>query len=131
MSSTSFEQLRNDFPFFSQQENKDIIYFDSAATSHRPQCVISAIENFYKKNNANPMRGLYELSMRATDQYESSRTTIANFVNAKESSEIIFTRNATESLNLIAHSYAMENIHEGDEIAITIMELQGLMLKNN
>lgn len=122
MSSTSFEQLRNDFPFFSQQENKDIIYFDSAATSHRPQCVISAVENFYKKNNANPMRGLYELSMRATDEYESSRTTIANFVNAKESSEIIFTRNATESLNLIAHSYAMENIHEDDEIAITIME---------
>lgn len=122
MSNASFEELRNDFPFFSQKENKNIIYFDSAATSQRPQCVISAVENFYKKNNANPLRGLYDLSMRATDEYESSRQTVAEFFNAKESSEIIFTRNATESLNLIANSYGLENINEGDEIVISIME---------
>lgn len=122
MSNASFEELRNDFPFFSQKENKNIIYFDSAATSQRPQCVISAVENFYKKNNANPLRGLYDLSMRATDEYESSRQTVADFFNAKESSEIIFTRNATESLNLIANSYGLENVNEGDEIVISIME---------
>lgn len=122
MSNASFEELRNDFPFFSQKENKNIIYFDSAATSQRPQCVISAVENFYKKNNANPLRGLYDLSMRATDEYESSRQTVAEFFNAKESSEIIFTRNATESLNLIANSYGLENVNEGDEIVISIME---------
>lgn len=120
--SSVLQDIRNDFPIFSAKENEGLIYFDNAATSQRPKCVIDAVSDFYKKNNANPLRGLYGLSMRATEEYESARETVSKFVNAKEASEIIFTRNATESLNLIAYSYAMQNVNEGDEIAVSIME---------
>lgn len=113
---------RKDFPIFESPENKGLIYFDNAATSQRPRQVIEAIENFYKVNNANPLRGLYDLSVRATDAYEQSRETMARFINAKKASEIIFTRNASESLNLIAYTYGLANVNEGDEILVTIME---------
>lgn len=112
---------KNDFPIFQQKENAGIIYFDNAATTQRPNCVISAVEEFYKHNNANPLRGLYDLSGRATEEYENARNTVALFLNAHPC-EIIFTRNTTESLNLIAYSYALENVKEGDEIAILVSE---------
>lgn len=122
MSSVSINEIRKDFPIFSVKENECLVYFDSAATSQRPQCVIDAVADFYKRNNANPLRGLYDLSQRATDDYESSRAAVAKFINAKRTEEIIFTRNASESLNLIAYTYGMQNVNEGDEIVVSIME---------
>lgn len=122
MSSVSINEIRKDFPIFSVKENEGLVYFDSAATSQRPQCVIDAVADFYKRNNANPLRGLYDLSQRATDDYESSRAAVAKFINAKRTEEIIFTRNASESLNLIAYTYGMQNVNEGDEIVVSIME---------
>ena len=115
-------EYKKDFPIFSAEKNRGIVYFDNAATTQRPQCVLDAIEEFYKVNNANPMRGLYDLSVRATKAYEDARTTIARFLGAEQSAEIVFTRNATESLNLVAYSYALENLRMGDEIALSIME---------
>ena len=114
--------FRNDFPFFSNAKNKGIIYFDNAATTQRPRQVIDAITHFYEENNANPLRGLYDLSVRATEAYEEARHTVARFINAAEDAEVIFTRNASESLNLVAYTYGMANICEGDEIAVSIME---------
>lgn len=114
--------LRKDFPIFQAKENKDLIYFDSAATSQRPQCVIDAVSDFYKINNANPLRGLYDLSMRATENYENARETVSKFINSKNANQIIFTRNASESLNLIAYTYGVQNVNEGDEIVVSIME---------
>ena len=113
---------RNDFPFFSNEKNKGIIYFDNAATAQRPRRVIDAIAHFYEENNANPLRGLYDLSVRATEAYEAARHTVARFINAAEDAEVIFTRNASESLNLIAYTNGTANIREGDEIAVSIME---------
>lgn len=113
---------RKDFPFFSNEKDKDIIYFDNAATTQRPHQVMDAIKHFYEENNANPLRGLYDLSVRATEAYENARHTVAQFIGAKEDCEIIFTRNATESLNLVAYSYGMSFIGAGDEIAVSIME---------
>ncbi len=110
-----------DFPIFSAAENKDVIYFDNAATTQRPLQVIEAIKKFYEHDNANPLRGLYDLSGRATEAYESARHTVATFIGAKDC-EIIFTRNASESLNLVAYAWGLENIHEGDEIAVSVTE---------
>ncbi len=115
-------EYKKDFPIFSEEKNRGIIYFDNAATSQRPQCVIDAISDFYRIDNANPLRGLYDLSVRATQAYEDARHTIAEFLGARKDSEIVFTRNATESLNLVAYTWAMDNIQAGDEIAVSIME---------
>ncbi|NLC93559.1 MAG: SufS family cysteine desulfurase [Treponema sp.] len=114
--------FRKDFPFFSNNTNKDIVYFDNAATTQRPKCVIDAIDNFYQLNNANPLRGLYDLSVRATDEYEKARSITASFINAPKTEEIIFTRNTTESLNLIAYTWGFQNIQKDDEIVISVME---------
>ena len=111
--------IRNAFPIF---EDTDLVYLDSAATTQKPDCVIRATREFYENDNANPLRGLYELSLRATDAYEGARRKVADFIGAKDPNEIIFTRNATESLNLIAHTWADDNLKPGDEILITIME---------
>jgi cysteine desulfurase/selenocysteine lyase len=119
---------KKDFPLLAAPQNKDIIYFDNAATTQRPQCVIDAIADFYKTANANPLRGLYGLSVKATDLYEASRHTVAQFINASLDTEIIFTRNTTESINLVAYSYGLSNVHEGDEIVISIMEHHSNML---
>ena len=113
---------RDDFPIFSTKENKGMIYFDSAATSQKPAKVLDALHKFYVTNNANPLRGLYDLSVRATDEYEKARHIAAGFINARNDCEIIFTRNASESLNLVAWTYGMANIQEGDEILVSIME---------
>lgn len=110
---------RNDFPLLMQNK---IIYIDNAATSQRPQCVIDAEGNFYKNYNANPLRGLYSLSVEATEVYENAREAVRKFIGAEKSNEIIFTRNTTESLNLVAYSYGLSNVKKGDEIVVSIME---------
>lgn len=115
-------EFRKDFKIFSAPENKDLVYLDSAATTQRPDCVIEAVSDFYRTSNANPLRGLYSLSIKATDLYENSRKTVADFINAPDSSCLIFTRNTTESLNLVAYSYGINNLKAGDEIAVSIME---------
>ena len=113
------EQIIKDFPIL---ENRNITYLDSGATAQKPVQVIKAVEEFYEKYNANPHRGAYSLSMEATEVYENTRTKIAKFINAKHREEIIFSKNATESLNLIAYSYGMDNLKKDDEVVISIME---------
>lgn len=115
----NIENIKKDFPIL---ENKKIVYLDSGATTQKPVQVIKAIEEFYEKYNANPHRGAYSLSIEATEEYENTRTKIAKFINAKHREEIIFSKNATESLNLIAYSYGMEKLKKDDEVVISIME---------
>ncbi|MEE3392757.1 MAG: SufS family cysteine desulfurase [Lachnospiraceae bacterium] len=122
------------------QEDKDILkdfpvlktgkyaYLDSAATTQKPVQVLDKVEDYYRTSNANPLRGLYKLSLLATDIYEEAREKAAAFIGAPDPHDIIFTRNATESLNLIAYSYGMNFIHEGDEIIVSIMEHHSNML---
>lgn len=111
--------IKKDFPLL---ENESITYLDSGATTQKPIQVIKAVEEFYQKYNANPHRGAYSLSVEATEQYENTRTKIAKFINAKHREEIIFSKNATESLNLIAYSYGLDNLKKDDEVVISIME---------
>ena len=111
--------IKKDFPLL---ENENITYLDSGATTQKPMQVIKAVEEFYQKYNANPHRGAYSLSVEATEQYENTRTKIAKFINAKHREEIIFSKNATESLNLIAYSYGLDNLKKDDEVVISIME---------
>ena len=111
--------FKEDFPILNERK---IAYLDSGATTQKPIQVINAIDEFYKKNNANPHRGAYSLSIEATEAYESSRGKIAKFINAESPEQIIFSKNATESLNLLAYSYGMENLKKDDEIVISIME---------
>lgn len=110
---------RQDFPLL--RENP-IIYLDSAATAQRPDVVIEAEMEFYRKYNANPLRGLYSLGIEATDRYEEARECVAKFIHAASAKEIIFTRNATESLNLVAYSYGLSHLQKGDEIVVSILE---------
>lgn len=113
--------FRQDFPILNDEANP-VVYLDSAATTQKPLSVIKSLENYYTSQNANPLRGLYKLSATATSEYEQARHSVAQFINANEDCEIIFTRNTTESLNLVAYTYGMENIQEGDEIVISILE---------
>ena len=108
---------RDDFPLLN---SLDIAYLDNAATAQRPQCVLDAVADFYRCHNANPLRGLYPLSVEATDIYEQARETVRDFIGARSAREIVFTRNTTESLNLVAYSYGMNFLHEGDEIVISV-----------
>lgn len=100
----------------------DWIYIDNAATSQRPQCVLDAETEFYQKYNANPLRGNYPLSVEATEHYEDARKAVRDFLGAKSAREIIFTRNTTESINLVAYSYGLSHVQAGDEILVSIME---------
>lgn len=118
-------RLRKDFQIF---DKSDLIYVDNAATSQKPRQVIDAVSSYYNGYNANPYRGLYDLSEDATIRYENARTRVADFINARDSSEIIFTRNATESLNLLAFSLGEICINEGDEIIVSIAEHHSNML---
>ena len=113
------KEIKKDFPIL---ENKNIPYLDSGATTQKPIQVIKAVDEFYEKYNANPHRGAYSLSVEATEVYENTRTKISKFINAKQREEIIFTKNASEALNLIAYSYGLENLKKEDEIVISIME---------
>lgn len=114
------EEIRNDFPVL--RMNPELIYLDHSATSQRPECVLHAVTDFYERNNANPLRGLYELAQNATEAYEAARETVRAFLHAERTEEIIFTRNATEALNLVACSYGGMVLQPGDEILISIME---------
>lgn len=114
------KRICEDFPLLAGR--KDLIYLDSAATSQKPACVLEAERSFYEKYNANPLRGLYELSEKATQCYEDARRTVQRFVGAKHPEEIVFTRNATESLNLAAYSLSELLLSEGDEIVVSILE---------
>ncbi len=121
-------EYRNDFPLFkaidekNSIDNSGLIYMDSAATAQRPYIVLNAMDHFYSTQNANPLRGIYSLSERATRAYEDARETVARFINAKSSNEIVFVRNASEGLNLVAYTYGMANLNAGDEVVVSIME---------
>lgn len=108
---------KKDFPLL---KNSQVAYLDNAATAQRPQAVLEAEKSFYEKYNANPLRGLYELGMEATECYEEAREAVRDFLHAGKSSEIIFTRNTTESINLVAYSYGLTNLKKGDEILVGI-----------
>lgn len=110
---------KEDFPIL---KNRDMAYLDSGATTQKPQKVLDAVESFYEHENANPHRGAYSLSIEATEAYESTRWKIAKFINARYPEEIIFSKNATESLNLLAYSYGLDNLEKEDEVVISIME---------
>lgn len=110
---------RKDFPLLMAQ---DIAYLDNAATAQRPQCVLDAVNRFYCEQNANPLRGLYPLSVAATDAYGNARAAVRRFLNAGSTSEIVFTRNTTEGLNLAAYSYGLSHIRAGDEVVVSILE---------
>ena len=113
----------NDFPILrSRMNGHPLAYLDNSATTQKPESVVRSICGYYGGCNANPHRGVYELSVKATKVYEDARRKVARFINAKSTQEIIFTKNATESLNLIAYSYGLTNLRGGDEILITIAE---------
>ena len=111
--------VRRDFPIL---DDGRVVYFDNAATSQRPVQVLEAVDRFYRQTNANPLRGLYEWSVGATEAYEGARHKAARFLGAAEEGEIVFTRNSTEALNLIAYTWALANLREGDEVVLTVME---------
>ena len=111
--------FKADFPLL--RENT-VSYLDNAATSQRPDCVIKAEAEFYQKYNANPLRGLYDLGIKATECYEKARDSVCGFLHAASSKEIIFTKNASEALNLVAYSYGLSHLHSGDELIVSIME---------
>jgi cysteine desulfurase/selenocysteine lyase len=115
--------IREDFPVLQQIVNgKPLIYLDSAATSQKPEAVIAAMDTFYRTINSNIHRGVYSIAEEATARYEAARKKVQKFINAKSYREIIFTRNATEGLNLVAYTWARANIHAGDEIVSTMLE---------
>lgn len=112
-----------DFPTLNQQVNgHKLSYLDSAATTQKPESVIKAVDDYYNLFNANPHRGAYYLSIKATEMYESTREVVKDFIGAKKAKEIVFVKNATEGLNLLAYSYGMSFINPGDEIVISIAE---------
>jgi len=118
-----YKKIKLDFPILQTQMNgKPLVFLDSAASSQKPQKVIDASSDFYRCRNANIHRGAYRLSYEATDLYELTRTKVKEFINAREPEEVIFTRNTTESINLIAYSYAIKFLKEGDEILVSEME---------
>jgi len=116
-------RIREDFPVLKRQVNdKPLIYFDNAATSQKPNAVIDAIYRYYREYNANIHRGIHKLAEEATLAHEEAREKVAKFINAQRASEIVFTRNATEALNLVAHSWGKANVGKGDKIVVSIME---------
>lgn len=119
MGGSAVNPYRADFPLLT---GSGVAYLDNAATAQKPAGVLEAERRFYERDNANPLRGLYDLSVRATRCYEDARRTVARFVNAASEQEILFTRNTTESLNLVAYSYGLTHLGEGDEILVSIME---------
>ncbi|MGC8648794.1 MAG: aminotransferase class V-fold PLP-dependent enzyme [Candidatus Micrarchaeia archaeon] len=132
------KKIKEDFPILKRKfYGRTLVYLDSAATSQKPKQVIDAVSKFYKKYNANVHRGSYKLAEESTELYELSRERIAEFINAEDSSEIIFTRNATESINLVALTWASQNIKKGDHIILTELEHHSnivpwiLLAKNN
>ncbi|AFZ34867.1 cysteine desulfurase [Stanieria cyanosphaera PCC 7437] len=120
---TIADLVRSDFPILAQEiHEKPLIYFDNAATSQKPQAVLNALLNYYEKDNANVHRGAHSLSIRATEGYEGARNKVAKFINAAHREEIIYTRNASEAINLVAYSWGLSNLNRGDEIILSVME---------
>lgn len=116
-------ELRKDFPILSREvDGKPLVYLDNAATSQKPQSVINAINDYYSNYNANIHRGVYSISIKASEAYENAKIKVKDFINTASEREIVFTRGATEAINLIAYSYGLVNVHEGDEIIISEME---------
>ncbi|WP_027268903.1 SufS family cysteine desulfurase [Leptolyngbya sp. PCC 6406] len=116
-------QYRDDFPILKQEVNgHPLVYFDNAATSQKPQAVLAAIQRYYEQDNANVHRGVHALSGRATDAYEGARDKVAAFVGAASRDEIVFTRNASEAINLVAYAWGMSQLQAGDEIILSVME---------
>lgn len=111
--------FKEDFPIF---KNTNIIYLDNGATTQKPKQVLEKVNKFYENMNANPHRGAYDLSIKATNAYENARKKVSKFINSSNENQVIFTKNATEALNLIAYSYGLYNIQNDDEIVISIME---------
>lgn len=117
------QAVRADFPVLNREINgKQLAFLDSAASSQKPVSVLDAMDRYYRSHHANVHRGIYRLSEEATDAYEKAREKVAGFINANYKKEIIFTRNATESINLVAYSWARTNLRAGDEILLTVME---------
>ena len=120
---TIAEQVRTEFPILHQEVNgKPLIYFDNAASSQKPQAVIDAWLSYYQHDNANVHRGAHTLSARATDAYEAARHKVARFINARSEGEIIYTRNASEAINVVAYTWGWANLKEGDEVILSVME---------
>ena len=118
-----FKDIKSQFPIFKNKTNgKDLVYLDSANSSQKPQSVIDAVSNFYSNEFANVGRGIYSLAVNASEKYELTRSNLKSFVGASDDYEIVFTKNATESLNLVASCYAEKFIEEGDEIILTEVE---------
>ena len=121
--SLNAEKIREDFPIFKRKiNNHQLAFLDSASTSQKPKQVIEAIKDYYEQHNANPHRSIYTLCDEATQIYEKARRKVAKFINAGNEKEIVFVRNTNEAMNILAYSYAMNNLEEGDEIVLTIME---------
>ncbi len=117
------EKVRSDFPILSREVyGKPLIYLDNAATTQKPLCVLDAMRDEYLNVNANVHRGVHYLSQQATDLHEAARETVRRFINARSTSEIVFTRGTTESINLVVSSFCDEFMHEGDEVIVTVME---------
>ncbi|MGD1864692.1 MAG: SufS family cysteine desulfurase [Phormidesmis sp.] len=117
------DEVRADFPILAQQVNgKPLIYLDNAATSQKPQAVLDAMVHYYQADNANVHRGVHTLSARATEAYEGARDKVAAFVNAASRDEIVFTRNASEAINLVAYAWGLSALGKGDEIVLSVME---------
>ncbi|MFQ6011645.1 MAG: aminotransferase class V-fold PLP-dependent enzyme, partial [Nitrososphaerales archaeon] len=116
------ETIRKDFPIFQQPMDKPMVYLDSAATSQRPSKVIDAEMEYYEKYNSNVHRGVYHISVEATEVYERARENVARFINARSPKEIIFVRSTTEAINLVAYAWGRQNIQGGDNILLTEME---------
>ena len=115
-------QIKKDFPIFSNFNDKPFIYFDNAATTQKPKLVLDALSDFYIKYNSNVHRGVYSIAEKATHAYESARYKVQKFLNAPKVESIVFTKGATESINLVANSWGLENLSKGDEILITEIE---------
>ncbi len=111
--------IKKDFPIL---KNTNMVYLDSGATTQKPEKVLNAISEYYEKSNANPHRGAYDLSIEATRLYDEAREKVAKFINSNDEKQIVFTRNATESLNLIAYCYGLENLKKDDKVLLSIME---------
>ena len=118
------KKIRDDFPILDKKilDNKDLVYLDTAASAQKPKVVIDEINSFYSNNYANVSRGVHTLSVESTFRYEDARKKVQKFINADSEREIIFTKSATESINLISNSFASKYINEGDEIILTVME---------
>ena len=120
---TLADTIRADFPILHQQVNgKPLVYFDNAATSQKPLAVLDALRNYYEQDNSNVHRGVHCLSARATEAYEGARDKVTRFINAASRNEIVFTRNASEAINLVAYSWGLSNLQPQDEIILTVME---------